>query len=198
MHPGFDRAVKLSSSTFIFDQQRIEHMSHFNRAILNPSDSLGVMYTGPNGVGKSAIAFGCFLLAFAQSRPTVYIPKADKWVLLSRSEDNARDFFMKAFFNQNADLIYDRDELKPFFKDQLEGKPVSKDAYTNFATAVEEGLVGPCNFIVDEAQKLLHAVTDSERLLELGFASAENNKTFFAKVFVLLCNGFSENFVFVL
>jgi len=140
------------------------------------------MYTGPNGVGKTAIAFSCFLLAFAQSRPTLYIPKGDLWVRLSKTEDEAGIYFMRYFFEQNADLIVTNDALRPFFQDQLEGRRISDDAYIKFAEAVDNGLVGPCNFIVDEAQKLLHAVTESERLLELGIASADDKKTFFAKV----------------
>ena len=88
---------------------------------------------------------------------------------------------MRSFFKQNADLIVTNDALRPFFQDQLEGRRISDDAYIKFAEAVGRRLVGPCNFIVDEAQKLLHASEKSEESFKLGKVPSED-KRFFEEV----------------
>jgi hypothetical protein len=160
-------------TSFIWDEQRLRLSSEFNHAILH-RNGYSPIYTGPQGVGKSSIALSCYLLAFAQSRPTVYIPLATDWVNASTSKITIHHFFMKHFFIQNADLIVKSDAMIPFFRDQLERNSISNKAYSYFTDAIKRKMIGPCNFIIDEGQKLVKAVERSNYAESLRFFTEVN------------------------
>jgi hypothetical protein len=82
---------------------------------------------------------------------------ATDWVDNSETKQAAHRYFMKQFFIQNADIIAGDSGLSPFFADQLDDRPISANAYIEFAEAVGNGSVRKCGFIVDEAQTLVAA-----------------------------------------
>lgn len=118
---------------------------------------------------------------------------ADEWVTLSKTEEEAQKFFMKRFFIQNADIIADDAQLSPFFADQLEGRPISSNAYGEFAQAVGMGSIRKCGFIVDEAQKLVAAAKSEFSIIGRDGFPVTMNKQFFSTDFTLW-TGLSRGF----
>ncbi len=66
---------------FFFDSQRLSHLREFMNSMNPGSKRVGVLFSGPNGVGKSAITLATAIHTFARGLPRVYIPKAGEWYL---------------------------------------------------------------------------------------------------------------------
>ena len=143
--------------------------------------------------GKSAICLTTFLFCFARGLSVVYIPKADLWVGRSRTEADARRYFMEKFFVQNADIIAESSDLAPFFADQLNDQPVSGDAYVKFAKALGSLSMFKCGMIVDEAQKLTQAAISRTVIGRDGFPELVEGKNFFASDFTIWTS-YSDSF----
>ncbi len=160
----------------------VEEFQAYN---LNPNttDKMGVMYTGPYGVRKSAHALACAITGFAHGWLTLYIPRADLWVAHAEDEEAARSYFMTEFCQQNADLIMSDPRILPFFEDLLcRDRPPTGKLYTAFAKLIAAERI-PCNVIIDEGQKLLHAGNGEILYLVDGKAEVINKpKRFFLQV----------------
>lgn len=171
-HPFSKNETKL-----IFDQQRLKYCENFVKSmkgLSNKRTDSGVLFTGPNGVGKSSICLATFVMCFIQSLPVVYIPRSDQWEAGSDTVEEARSYFMTAFFGQNADIIAKDPLLFPFFKDQLVHGRAHHKNYFSFAESLMQDNARPCGFIADEVQKLTMAAY-----------STEDRKLFFAKDFTI-------------
>jgi hypothetical protein len=114
------------------------------------SEAEGVLFSGPNGVGKSSICLITFLTCFVRGLPVVYIPRCDEWIAASKTEDEANAFFMRTFLKQNADIIVQDPQLLPFFEQQLATGVVDDKNYWMLSEAVVEDRVRRCGFIADE------------------------------------------------
>jgi len=134
------QGFRLRQETSIFlDEQRLLHCSEFIDFMNNAEDPNGVLFSGPNGVGKSSICLITFLTCFVRGLPVVYIPRCDEWVKASKTEDEANSYFMRAFLKQNADIIVRDPELLPFFEEQLTTGVVDTKSYWMLSEAVKEG-----------------------------------------------------------
>jgi hypothetical protein len=116
-------------------------------------NKFGVLLSGPNGVGKSAVGVHAFAACFAQGLPVAYIPSASAWV--DAAERGAGDkFFFDHLLLQSADLIIAQPALREALAPLLVGGAVT-DATMS---AMLKGLAprpGPnVGVIVDEVQKI--------------------------------------------
>ena len=100
-HAGYEGTDK---SKLLIQERRLELALEFMSALQAPERSQsGVLLSGPNGVGKSAVGLLAFLAAFAQRLPVVYIPWSAEWVTAAKSSEAAADkYFLEAFVAQNA------------------------------------------------------------------------------------------------
>jgi hypothetical protein len=140
-------------------RQRLELCDEFARAVAGRGHGTGVLFSGPNGVGKSAIGLLTHMVCAARGLVTAYIPTAKSWVAAAeRGEGEV--FLLRTFWRQNADLIVASDALRPVFKVALE------DGQQPFTEAVMEHLREALNapgspgvgIIVDEVQAITQAV----------------------------------------
>lgn len=153
---GFD--LKQSGTTrIILDKQRLFYCISFVFQLLGKSPSNGLLFSGPNGIGKSAILVVTFLLCFILGLPVMYIPSSHIWNSTSSSgkESCAQDFFMRTFAEQNADIIAADPAMYPFFQDIIEtGEVKDSMLYEKFCLAVGDGRVKRCGYLADEVQAL--------------------------------------------
>ena len=86
----------------VVDIERLTHAGDFMKA-MRPSGQpqYGVLISGPNGVGKSAVGLLTYLACFAQGLPAVYIHDSSNWVDAARA-GNGHDHLMEQLFVQNA------------------------------------------------------------------------------------------------
>ena len=141
----------------VFDQQRLEHINEFLTAMtsLDAHEAFGTLLSGPNGVGKSALNFASALTLFARGLAVIYIPTSEQVTTLGTT-DATKQFFLKIFFKQNADLLLDptfRNYL-PFFRDllvNLDSKPHSH-VFDDFCEFLTDNLnTEPrCGLVMDE------------------------------------------------
>ena len=118
----------------------------------------GVLLSGPNGVGKSAIGLQAFECCQALGHLAVYIPDAKVW--FKAAQRLAGDeYLLEQFFQQNVHRIASISKLCSIFHDRLRGAPVNaammdrvrdflKDRSKPHAIAV----------IVDEVQHITNAI----------------------------------------
>ena len=171
----------------LLDEQRLMHCTEFLDSMQRDDDGpSGVLFSGPNGVGKSSICLMTFLTCFVRGLPVVYIPRCDEWEGASEMKKDAHAYFMRMFLEQNADLIVQDKSLLVFFKEQLDGKPADTENYCLFSRAVLRNRVPRCGFIADEVQKLTMAAAVDPNNRELP-------KKFFATDFTIW-TGPSGNF----
>ena len=175
---GFDFS---DNETKIFiDEQRIRYCMEFVNSFTR-NRPYGVLFSGPNGVGKSSICLLTYLMCYIRSIPVAYIPMSQQWVGFSKTEDEAREYFMKTFLKQNADLIVNDPSLFPHFKSLIEpseagNRKFDPKSYVNFCQDVGKGVVRKCGFIADEVQTLTAE------------AFSDPSKGFFAKDFTIWTN----------
>ena len=87
------------------------------------SHAFGVLLSGPNGVGKSAVGLLTYLCCLAQGRFAVYIPHSIDWVTAAESE-RGDEFLLEHFFLQNLDLIAAEPSLRRVFDERFCGLPI--------------------------------------------------------------------------
>jgi hypothetical protein len=167
------RWMYLKGMKIVLDQQRMTLINEFVESMEvgegPPPREYGVLLSGSEGAGKSAICFLTFLVCFARGLPVTYIPAADIWVSGGETEMEAQAFFMREFFRHNADLMVDAcspsSELRPYFEDQLSDTPIRPNSYTDFASDLSDGKISfPCGFIVDRVQTMTEAAERIEYL----------------------------------
>jgi hypothetical protein len=141
--------------------QRLRCALEFVDAVSNRSKGYGVLLSGPNGVGKSGIGLLSYLLCVARRLPVVYISRCEDWVQKASSiEGGGHEFFLKALWRQNADVIAATPALRSVFSAALRGDG------SPFTAAVMEALQlavaardGPqLGVIMDEVQHITQAV----------------------------------------
>ena len=123
------------------------------------NEPLGVHLSGPNGVGKSAIALLAYLLCAARGLPAVYIARAESWVDAAH-EGGGHAYFLDAFWRQNADLIIERPALRSVFAAALQdgAAPNSHNDVKALRAAVRSGAAPGLAVIMDEVQHITKAV----------------------------------------
>jgi len=183
-----------SETTVVLDFQRVKFAQEFDDGIkfVNPGGkTYGVLFSGPTGVGKSAIGLLSFLNQFAQSRPVVYFPFGKDWVLSSRNPGSdipsialVCDNFIKRFFIQNADLIEAHPVFADIFRSFFNGKPADVDTYNALVDALEAENVPQCSFIVDESQALTESASSITEKGKSPFSQDFNQWTGQSKRFV--------------
>ena len=124
------------------------------------NEPLGVHLSGPNGVGKSAIALLAYLLCAARGLPAVYIARTESWVDAARSVGGGHAYFLDAFWRQNADLIIEQPALRSIFAVALQDgtAPYSHNDVKALRAAVRSGAVPGLAVIMDEVQHITKAV----------------------------------------
>ena len=141
-------------------EQRVEYSSEFVRSLqadAHKHRSFGVLLSGPNGVGKSAIGLLAFLASFAQRLPAVYISAARAWVEAAH-DGRGDDFFLDTLWRQNADLIAASDELRPVFAASLRDEAVGEGTMQRLRDVLRSRPGPSIGVIVDEAQRITEAV----------------------------------------
>lgn len=113
---GFSQFAS-SVMDFMLDSTRVQLASEFLDAMQAPTHiAVGVLLSGPNGVGKSAVGLLAYLACVAQGLPAVYIASAVSWVRSIRTTSQEGDaFLLDAFMQQNADLILSSEHFRPLF-----------------------------------------------------------------------------------
>jgi hypothetical protein len=86
--------------------------------------SSGVLLTGPNGVGKSAVGLHSFLCCQALGHFAVYIPDSKPWVAEAR-HGRGDEYLLEQFFLQNVHGIACTPSLHSIFRDRFRGVPVN-------------------------------------------------------------------------
>jgi hypothetical protein len=144
-------------------RQRVERVFELVDAVAS-NKPLGVHLSGPNGVGKSAIALLAYLVLAAREIPVVYLSNAATWVHKARDAGGGDTYFLDAFWRQNADIIVDTPALRKIFAAALLGKPAPQPAATMEAlrTAVGTPALPAAAVIMDEVQHITKAVKASE------------------------------------
>lgn len=88
----------------LLDTQRIALAAEFLQTLMKRiSTKPGVLLSGPNGCGKSAVGLLSALAAYAQSLPIVYIPNARTWINFAETEPGHK-FLLQRFLTQNAGM----------------------------------------------------------------------------------------------
>ena len=177
-------SLRKTFTTMIFDEQRMSYMTRFADSLTAKENSrFGAFITGPDGVGKSGVCLTTFLSCFARELPVIYIPKAVHWSEHARNQIEAGQYLMRIFFELNADIIEDSKTLRPYFEDQLEGKPIGDYSFNEFIGAMQEQKIERCGFIVDETQKLASAAVSSPIRTGRGAVVRDWNKKVLMKEF---------------
>ena len=154
---------KDDTQKFLLLPQRLERAFEVINAV-ERGRQLGVHLSGPNGVGKSAIALLVYLLCVARGLPAFYIWSAEPWVRAARVEGGGDAFALETFWRQNADLIIANPALRKVFVGAM------NDSSTPFTTDVMQALreaVGTPSLpglaaITDEVQHITKAVRDAD------------------------------------
>jgi hypothetical protein len=156
--------------TLLFDEQRIRFVEELLDSTQSHSIEYGVLFSGPNGVGKSAICLEAALFCFAMGVPCAYIPKAANWVNKSETEHQAQAYVMNQLFRQNADLIVGTHvEMEPHFLEQLRGEPAQAQSYKSLTDALEDRLIRPIALIADESHMLTKASLGEKKFFASDF-----------------------------
>jgi hypothetical protein len=142
---------------FFLQEQRNDLVQEFVHAMHSKEtlSKFGVLLSGPNGVGKSAVGVHAFAACFAQGLPVVYIPSASAWV--AAAQLGAGDqFFFRHLLLQSADLIIAEPALREALASVLVGGAITGATMTALLDALLDGpTVG---VIVDEVQKITEAL----------------------------------------
>ena len=119
----------------------------------------GVLLTGPNGVGKSAVGLQAFLCCLAQGRFAVYIADAKSWVAAART-GRGDEFLLELFFMQNVDKIAASPELCAVFAARLRGIPLDGSVMGALRTLLDTRPGPAVAVIVDEVQNIKQAIAN--------------------------------------
>jgi hypothetical protein len=128
-----------------------------HKADENFKQNYGILLSGPNGVGKSAVGLLSFACCFAQGRLAVYTPFTRSW-LEAAQNDRGDEFFLEQFFVQNADKIAATPKLCRVFAARLRGVPVHAKLMVELR-AIVNTRPGPSVIVIDdEAQHIANIV----------------------------------------
>jgi hypothetical protein len=162
----------------IFDEQRMKLLSRFiggfsaeGVPLTSSSDSVGVggmILSGPDGSGKSAVGLLSFMACFARGLPCMYIPTGVHWSENARNVFESEKYLLRNFFQLNADLIEDDKRLHPFFSDQMAGSPIESKHFRALVDAVRSGAAPMVGFIVDDAHKAAEAADAAPIRVSMG------------------------------
>lgn len=158
---GYDGIVK---RPFILHKSRVDLVSEFLGRMRNPKvGDNGVLLSGPNGVGKSAVGLLTTLACSAAGKFNIYVSSAIEWV--GEAEDGFGDrYLLDLFVTQNADLIVSSDALWPVFAAHFRGEEDTGPAMMN---RLKEALVNNhktvIGLIVDEVQAITKAVESPDK-----------------------------------
>ena len=125
---------------------------------LKPTKS-GVLVTGSNGVGKSALGLLAFECCQAAGLLAVYIPDAKAWVIAA-GKGAGDTFLLEQFFRQNVHTIAATPSLYSIFEARLRGKQVTDDMMPKLRDALSRDEIPRPSVavIVDEVQNITNAV----------------------------------------
>lgn len=161
--------VQSTSQHFLLQKQRIAYAVEFVRSLKNDAvvrHRFGVLFSGPNGVGKSAIGLLAFLSSYAQRQLVVYIPDANAWVLEALA-GRGDVFFLKTLWKQNADLVAASDVLRPLFAAAMCDEDLESSVMGRLRDLLESRPGPSIGVIVDESQKLTEAIARGTEALSI-------------------------------
>lgn len=157
-----DFPLAVDKLTFFFEEQRTALTQEFIAAMIAQLEELlqfGVLISGPNGVGKTALGVQTFLTCFAQAMLAIYIPYAAAWVSAAK-EGKGHEFFLERLLLQNADLIAADPILRAALAPALRGGPLDAAIMGSLLSALEKRPGPAVGVIVDEAQAITFAIRD--------------------------------------
>lgn len=176
--------MRRSITPIVFDEQRMTLLSRFMRGFDAPSssspstaqvsaeescsDTDGMIISGPDGSGKSAIGLMSFLTCFARGIPCMYVPAGVRWSENARNVFEAEKYLLRNYFQLNADLIQDDPRLQPFFSEQAAGGPIEAKNFRALVEAVRCGAAPRAGFIVDDAHKVAEAADKAPIRVAMG------------------------------
>jgi hypothetical protein len=190
---------------FFVLRQRLELCDEFAQAVARRGHGTGVLFSGPNGVGKSAIGLLTHMVCASRGLLTAYIPTAKSWVAAAeRGEGDT--FLLEMLWQQNADLIAASDALRPVFKAALHDgdAPFTEATMKELRTALNAPGSPGVGIIVDEVQAITQAVaqraaanaTSREREAAAYFVSRwhdwDNENRVFARMSIASSHGARE------
>lgn len=124
---GF-REMLAHGHDFLLEGTRLKLAAEFLAAMRSKSPhGFGVLFSGPNGVGKSAVGVLTFLACVAQRLPALYIPSAMSWVHAAR-EGRGDAFFLEQFVRQNAGACWCRESRSVLSCCPIGARPTSAHA----------------------------------------------------------------------
>ena len=124
--------------------------------------SFGVLLSGPNGTGKSAVGVETALTCFARGMVSTYISSASEWVAAAK-KGNGDSFLLERLLRQNADLVAAQPALREALAPALVLDPkavgeMDADAADSIMGALRTALVSnpslKIGLIVDEVQMI--------------------------------------------
>jgi hypothetical protein len=133
----------------------------------------GVLLSGPNGVGKSAIGLQAFECCMVLGHLAVYIPDAKTWVK-EAALGAGDEYLLEQFFWQNVDKIASTPKLCSIFRDRLRGAPVKAGMMKELRGFLYAG-AGPwpaIAIIVDEVQNITNEVAKLKEPAATYFANS--------------------------
>jgi hypothetical protein len=134
----------------------------------------GVLLSGPNGVGKSAVGLLAYQACLAQRLPVVYIPFASVWVREVRA-GKGDEYFLTELLKQNADLIAANDILRPVFLPYwCREEKLCRDTLDRLTAALSANPSIAFGAIMDEVQVITQAVAAGPKAVAV---SAEQEET---------------------
>lgn len=128
----------------------------------------GMILSGPDGSGKSAIGLLSFMTCFARGLPCMYIPMGVHWSENARNVFESEKYLLRNYFQLNADLIEDDRRLHPFFSDQMARSPIESKNFRALIDAVRSGVAPMAGFIVDDAHKVAEAADAAPIRVSMG------------------------------
>ena len=121
--------------------------------------SSGVLLTGPNGVGKSAIGLQAFLCCQALGHLSVHISDPKSWIKAAEV-GRGDEYLLEEIFRQNVDRIASMPTLRGIFHDRFRGVPVHAAMMDELLEFLVAG-PGPWPAValfVDEVQHISNAI----------------------------------------
>lgn len=139
--------------------QRLERTFEFVDAVAK-GERLGVLLSGPEGVGKSAIGLLSYLVCAARGFPVVYIPSPETWIAAARTPDGGCAYLLERFWLQNADLVLQSPALRSIFVAVLLDEPLSftPSVFDTLRNAVGTSQLRSLGVIFDEVQHIVSIV----------------------------------------
>ena len=202
--PFFPAGLSLAADqSWFYLEQRATLCHEFLQAMMGKHDPtrpfFGVLLSGPNGTGKSAIGMETALTCFARGMVSIYISTASEWVEAAR-KGNGDGFLLECLLRQNADLIAAQPALRKALAPALVVEP---DAVGAFDAHASNGIIKvlcsaltanrsvKVGLIVDEVQNITAAISSGK--LELASTAPRVGADYFQQWF----NWDNRNRVFV-